>query len=117
MAVRSRPVAPPLAIVFGEGTKGGKLGERVPLGLAVLLEGRVAAKTLPELLQRGDLQPEDGITIDHPLLIERVTGGGEALQRGAEGGSPRDLFNAQVQQVAIAPAAGKIGARLLREDR
>ena len=117
MAVRGRPVAPPLAIVFGEGTKNGKLVERVPLGLAVLLEGRVAAKTLPELLQRGDLQPEDGIAIDHALLIERATGGGEALQVGAECGSPRDLFNAQVQQVAIAPAAGKIGAGLLREDR
>jgi hypothetical protein len=57
------------------------------------------------------------IAIDNALLIEGATGGGETLQIGAQCGSPRDLLHTQVQQVAIAAATGKIGARLLREDR
>ena len=82
-----------------------------------MLEGGVTVKTLPELLKCGDLQPEDGITLDDALLIERLAGGGEVLKSRPEGGSPRDLFDAQVQQVPIGAAAGKIGAGLLREDR
>src|SRR4029453_11121568 len=103
--------------MFGKGTKGSKLHKRVPLCFAVLLEGRVAARPLPELLQGRNLQSEDGITINQPRLIERLTGSGEALKRGAEGGRPRDLFNVQIQQVPIAPTTGKIGAGLLRDDR
>jgi hypothetical protein len=117
VAIRGRPVAPSLAIVLGKGTKNGKVVERVCLFLAITLEGGVTLKTLPELLKCGDLQPEDGITIDDALLIERLAGGGEVLKSSPEGGSPRDLFDAQVQQVSIGAAAGKIGAGLLREDR
>jgi hypothetical protein len=110
-------VAPSLAVVFGKGTKHGKVFERVSLSVTVLVKGRVATKTLPELLQGGNLESEDGITIDHPLLVERATSSGEALKVSAEFGRSRDFFDTQVQQVPIAPTAGKIGAGLLWEDR
>jgi hypothetical protein len=45
-----------------------------------------------------------------------VADGGEASEIDSKFGGARHLLDAQIQEIPIAPAAGKIGAGLLRQN-
>jgi hypothetical protein len=117
MAVCSRPGAPAAAEVLGQGTKDGELPEGLALLIAIALKHGIAPKTRPKLFESLHLQAEDGVAVNPALAVEGPANLGQAPQIYAGFGGPRHFCYAQMQQITVAPATGKIWARLLRQRR
>src|SRR5688500_12392983 len=60
-----------------------------------------------------ELEPVNGIAIDAALSIQGDASAGEALQHVATCARTWNLFDAQIEEIAVAPAAGEIGTGLL----
>ena len=110
------PPPPILAELLGQRAVDGKPPQAVAFFPAILIEAGVAGKFGPDRPQRILFQTEHRVTIDQPLGVQGPAGGGELRQLGAQPLGARHVLDPQVKRVAIAAAAGMVGAVFLGQD-
>src|SRR5262249_46543902 len=105
------------SVLLGERAERGERPQSGAMLAPVALEGLVPGEGRPQLLQRLALELPHPIAIDAALSVERVSGGGKALEIDAGRRRSGYLLDAEEERIAITTTARIVGTRLHRRDQ
>ncbi len=97
---------------LGQHTVGGEIGELLAAHGTVGVELGVMGKLLPDPPQCLPFQPHDRIALDLANGVQGPARGRQTVQLGAQGSSPGNLLDAEVERVGKSTAAGVVGTGL-----